>query len=184
MNMRSAGQRFARNEGGMTVGSAVSRSTVALAILWSITLAGCSAATSPSPTQDLSPAEATPSPSSPSSPAGLSATTAPADAAPPGAITVNLSSLKFDPSAITATPGTVGFFLKNVGVGDDVYAQFKHNLAIGVDQDHLLAKSDYVSQGKAVVFTVQGLQPGTYVVWCSVDMHAENGMVGTLTVRP
>jgi len=163
---------------------AISPSTLILAIAWSLTLAGCSAAASPSPTQDLTSAAATPSPSPTSGPLGLSATTAPADAAPEGAITVAMSSFKFDPSAITATSGTVGFFLKNVGAGNDPIALQDHNLAIGVDQDHLLADSGYVSAGKAVVFTVEGLEPGTYMIWCSVPHHAENGMVGTVTVRP
>jgi plastocyanin len=116
--------------------------------------------------------------------AGLAATTAPADVAPSGAITVAMSSFKFDPTALTATSGTVGFFLQNVGAGTDVLAQQRHNLAIGVDQDHLLAKSDEVSAGEAVVFTVEGLAPGTYAIWCSVQGHAANGMVGTLTVSP
>jgi plastocyanin len=99
-------------------------------------------------------------------------------------ITVAMSSFKFDPSAITATSGTVGFFLTNVGAGNDPIALANHNLAIGVDRDHLLAGSGYVSAGKAAVFTVQGLEPGTYMIWCSVPYHADNGMVGTVTVRP
>jgi uncharacterized cupredoxin-like copper-binding protein len=95
-----------------------------------------------------------------------------------------MSSFRFDPSAVTATSGTVGFFLTNVGAGNDAIALENHNLVIGVDRDHRLAGSGYVSAGKAAVFTVQGLEPGTYMIWCSVPYHADNGMVGTVTVRP
>jgi uncharacterized cupredoxin-like copper-binding protein len=154
-----------------------------LALGWSMALAGCSAAASVSPSQ-VTPASATPGASPTPGTAGLAATTAPADVAPSGAITVAMSSFKFDPSALTATSGTIGFFLQNVGAGVDPIALQNHNLVIGVDQDHPLAESSYVSAGKAAVFTVQDLAPGTYMIWCSVPHHAANGMVGTLTVSP
>jgi uncharacterized cupredoxin-like copper-binding protein len=153
-------------------------------MIWCVALAGCSAAASPSPSQNPSQAATTPSPPTSSGLAGLSATTAPADVAPDGAIAVDMSSFMFEPMAITATSGTVTFFLRNVGAGNDVISQQKHNLVIGIDQDHMLAASSYVTAGKAAVFTVQGLQAGSYVIWCSVQGHAGNGMVGTLTVSP
>jgi uncharacterized cupredoxin-like copper-binding protein len=34
----------------------------------------------------------------------------------------------------------------------------------------------------SAVFTVHGLDAGEYVIWCDVDNHAAEGMVGTLTV--
>jgi uncharacterized cupredoxin-like copper-binding protein len=154
-----------------------------LAIGWSMALASCSPAAPVSPSQVTSasaPASASPTAGT----AGLAATTAPADVAPSGAITVAMSSFKFDPSAITATSGTVTFFLQNVGAGIDPAAHQLHNLAIGVDQDHPLAESGYVAAGKAAVFTVQDLAAGTYMIWCMVPNHAANGMVGTLTVSP
>jgi uncharacterized cupredoxin-like copper-binding protein len=40
-----------------------------------------------------------------------------------------------------------------------------------------------VLQGKAAVFTVRGLRAGEYVIWCTIDGHAEEGMVGTLILK-
>ena len=154
-----------------------------LLVVWGVTLAGCAAA-SPSPPQNLTPSATAASPSISAKPIGLSATTQPADVAPDGAIAVDMSSFMFEPMAISAKAGTVTFFLRNVGVGVDPIALQNHNLVIGLDQAHVLARSDYVSAGKAAVFTVEGLEPGDYVIWCSVPGHAGNGMVGTLTVSP
>jgi len=154
-----------------------------LAIVWSLALAGCSAAASPSLSEALTPV-ATASPSAGASAVSPFATTAPADVAPSGATTVAMSSFMFAPSAITVTAGRIAFFLQNVGVGDDPIALQRHNIVIGVDQDHALVKSGEVPAGKAVVFTVEGLAPGTYAIWCSVKGHSFNGMVGTLTVLP
>ena len=163
------------------MGRTIGRPMLALAIAGGMTLAGCSATPSTTTTQDLTTPEARPSASSP---VGLTATTAPAETAPADAITVEMSSFMYDPSDITAPPGTVTFFLQNVGAGDDPIALQRHNLAIGLDQDHVLASSGYVDAGEAAIFTVEGLEPGTYTVWCTVPHHAENGMVGTLIVGP
>jgi plastocyanin len=163
------------------MGRTIGGSMLALAIAGGMTLAGCSATSSTPQTPDLTMPETRPSASSP---VGLTATTAPAETAPANAITVEMSSFMFDPSEITAPPGTVTFFLQNVGAGNDPTALQRHNLAIGLDRDHVLASSDYISAGKAAIFTVDGLEPGAYMVWCTVPHHAENGMVGTLIVGP
>jgi plastocyanin len=52
-----------------------------------------------------------------------------------------------------------------------------------------LAATPHVAANQTVAFTVNGLAPGTYVFWCSVEQpaggnHAANGMLGTLTITP
>jgi uncharacterized cupredoxin-like copper-binding protein len=57
-------------------------------------------------------------------------------------------------------------------------------LVIGRDPDHVLAESDHLAAGKAVVFSVDGLNPGTYVISCSVQGHPANGMVEDSGLQP
>jgi uncharacterized cupredoxin-like copper-binding protein len=47
-----------------------------------------------------------------------------------------------------------------------------------------LAASATVRYRQAATFTVEGLQAGTYFIWCTVENHAAEGMSGTLTVNP
>jgi uncharacterized cupredoxin-like copper-binding protein len=90
----------------------------------------------------------------------------------------------FEPSALTVKAGTVVFFLENKDEPPTDLAGANHTLAIGSALGQPLATSAYVPTGEAAVFTVEGLVPGRYVVWCSVPEHADFGMVGTLTVTP
>lgn len=88
---------------------------------------------------------------------------------------------RFDPETVTSKAGTVVFFLQNAPhplFSDD------HNMAIGPRLYQARARSAFVHQTKAAVFTVDGLTPGTYRFWCEVRGHAANGMVGTLTISP
>jgi plastocyanin len=96
-----------------------------------------------------------------------------------------MAAFQFEPTALTAKAGTVVFFLKNIdevptGLGPGT----NHSLSIGSALGQPLASSDYVRNGEAAVFTVEGLVPGSYVVWCAVPKHADFGMVATLTVTP
>jgi plastocyanin len=79
------------------------------------------------------------------------------------------------PDALTAAAGDVVFFLDNASPGI-------HMLAIGPNLDTPLAVSSSVRVGHSAVFTVHGLDAGEYAIWCPVDNHAAEGMVGTLTV--
>jgi plastocyanin len=91
----------------------------------------------------------------------------------------------FAPSALTAQAGTVMFFLKNIDeVRPELGPGTNHSLAIGSVLGEPLASSEYVENGEAAVFTVEGLEAGAYVIWCQVPDHAEMGMVGSLTVTP
>lgn len=109
----------------------------------------------------------------------LESTTEVADQAPPGAITLDIKGAKFIPDEVTAKTGTVVFFLVNEM---DAAA---HNMLIGTDvHSPALVKSETVLSSRSAVFTVHELEPGSYVIWCSIDDHLSFGMVGTLTVTP
>jgi len=95
-----------------------------------------------------------------------------------------MASFMFTPSSLRAKAGTLVFFLKNEGNGFDPASSQPHNLAIGPEVGHAIASSSYVLWGKSAIFTVDGLAAGSYAIWCSVPGHANNGMVGTLTVAP
>ena len=101
-----------------------------------------------------------------------------ADEAPAGAILVELAGPppRIVPDALSATAGDVVFFLDNVALGSP------HNLAIGTTLHESIASSRSVPIGHSAVFTVHGLAAGEYVIWCAVENHAVEGMVGTLTV--
>ena len=158
----------------MSLGCATAR---ALALAVSLLLAACAA--SGASTSSSTPAS---TPSVAASASGLSATTTPARAAPEGAISVSMTSFIFMPMSLTAKAGTVAFFLRDDD--PDSAPATSHNLVIGPDQAHPLAVSGYVAKGQPAVFTVDSIAAGRYVIWCSVPNHANNGMVGTLTVTP
>lgn len=80
------------------------------------------------------------------------------------------------PSDLTAKAGDVVFFVTNTSHGT-------HTLAIGRVMGTSLATSRAVLVGHAAAFTVHGLHAGDYLIWCTIDDHAAEGMVGTLTVR-
>ena len=111
-----------------------------------------------------------------------------ADQAPAGAIEILLTfGPVFEPEEVSAAAGTIVFFLQN-DQGDGPPAA--HNFLLGTSMEEPpLAASPTLSSGQAVVFTVEGVEPGTYTYWCTVPgpdgrSHAVYGMVGTLTVTP
>lgn len=128
---------------------------------------------------------ATPTPAPKPTPIpSLPHTTVEATVAPPGAISIQMSaegSPRFEPDQVTAEAGQVVFFLQSVpGVGFSV----DHDMAIGPRIYMTLAGTPRVKPHASVVFTVEGMTPGTYAFWCQVPQHATNGMVGTLTITP
>ena len=130
----------------------------------------------------------------------LDFTTEKASAAPAGAIVVKMAlpdgQPRFQPDTITAKAGTVVLFLQNV---PGAFSP-KHQMTIGsadvqfyadgsVSSGQVLAGTPAISANETMTFTVNKLPPGTYRVWCSVNLpdggnHASGGMVGTLTVTP
>ena len=148
---------------------------LAAALVGILLVSGCATGT-PQP----SVAAATSVQPSPSAEQTPSATTEETDTAPPGAIDIQLGpGPKFEPRHVTAKAGTAVFFLHNVpgAIGP-------HNFLIGSERPHLVVASPTLLSGDSVVFTVSGLEPGTYTYWCGIEGHADAGMVGELTVTP
>ena len=112
-------------------------------------------------------------------PSGVISTTVAATKAPTGAIRIGMIGPppRFRPDKLTVTAGVLVFFLTNTSL-------HYHTIAIGpAILGNVLAASDAVQVGRSAVFTVRGLPRGAYAIWCTVDDHAAEGMVGTLTVR-
>ena len=116
---------------------------------------------------------------------GVQATAEPAEEAPAGAVTITVShEARFHPDEVTVSADAAVFFL--VYEGEPIVVAGYHNLHIGLDlpPTPALVSSPMLGAGDALVFTVTGLEPGTYRYWCSVNDHYTFGMVGTLTVTP
>lgn len=99
---------------------------------------------------------------------------------PSDAITIAIpGGPRFTPDQLTAQAGTVVFFL------DMQEADVVHNMLIASEVgDPPLAKSAVLEPGQSVIFTVHGLEPGSYEFWCTFEGHLAGGMKGTLTVTP
>jgi plastocyanin len=89
-------------------------------------------------------------------------------------------SLRFDPKQVSATSGTVAFFLQM----DPNGSLTGHNMAIGPKLYQMMTRSEIIQPKRSAVFTVEGLEPGSYTFWCEVSGHAKEGMVGLLTITP
>ena len=116
----------------------------------------------------------------------LQATVEEASEAPAGAIDILMTCCpSFEPTDVTAEAGDVVFFLRN-DKGDGLAAV--HNFFLGTDVDAPpLAASPTLMHGESLVFTVYGLEAGTYTYWCTIPApdgrpHSAFGMIGTLTV--
>lgn len=155
------------------------------AALVALALAACGG--TPADTPEQTDAHTSHSPASSESVAPtLEATVEEASEAPAGAIEILLTfGPKFEPEEVTAQAGDVVFFLRN-DKGDGPAAV--HNFLIGPDLDSPpLAASPTLMHGESIVFTVYGLDAGTYTYWCTLPSpdgapHSQYGMVGTLTV--
>ena len=111
----------------------------------------------------------------------VTATTEPATDAPDGAVVIEVGpGPNFIPEELSVPPGTVTFFLDGSAIDEGI----THNINIGLElpPEAPLVVSDFLTAGESAIFTVSGLEPGSYVFWCSVDEHHAIGMVGTLEV--
>jgi hypothetical protein len=83
-------------------------------------------------------------------------------------------------SADAAPARRIGtFFLDGSNIDEGIV----HNFVIGSELREPIVQSDFMEPGDTLLFTVSGLTPGTYTLWCSVDEHYAIGMVGTLEVE-
>jgi plastocyanin len=114
----------------------------------------------------------------------LDSVTEVATEAPPGSVRVDLTvkPFRFMPDQLTVPAGDVVFFLVNAtpegGSGT-------HVLSIGAaSRKEVAAASGSVAPGESASFTVMGLEAGDkFTIWCPIEPHAAQGMVGTLTVE-
>jgi plastocyanin len=172
--------------------NATARIGAALAASMLVLVTGCSsscACANPSPivTESVAPNATTSESPTPSVTAQASASplptlmasTEPTGSAPAGATRVEMYALAFHPTDLSIPAGDGQFFLVNPA--DKSLGT--HSMAIGPKLYQTLAANAAVPLGESAVFSVQGLAPGTYVVWCTIDGHASEGMVGTLTVH-
>jgi uncharacterized cupredoxin-like copper-binding protein len=87
----------------------------------------------------------------------------------------------YRPVSIETRSGMVTFQLTNEATTCSCF----HNMNIGTEVGGKpLASSPAVPAGDSRPFVVQNLPAGSYMYWCSVDDHAQLGMVGKLTVTP
>jgi plastocyanin len=109
----------------------------------------------------------------------------PEDAAPPPgpgeATSLDVSSPEdgstvFEPDALTAQPGTVTITYSNPST-------VQHNIAVeGGGQGGILGETEIFTQGEQEL-SLDNVQAGEYVFFCSVPGHREAGMEGDLTVE-
>jgi hypothetical protein len=114
----------------------------------------------------------------------LESTTIPMSAAPDGAIQLEMFGPppQFRPKDLTGTAhDVVTFYLVNNSPAREEHGT--HTLAIGKKLGEPLVVSGELKGGQRAVFSVHGLGPGKYVIWCSLLGHASLGQVGTLTLR-
>lgn len=102
-------------------------------------------------------------------------------AEPAGSLSVEMANapFRFLPEALAVPPGDAIFFLMNTAPGGEFPI---HNMAIGPSLGEIMAVSSPIRPGVSASFSVSGLEEGEYVIWCTIDDHADQGMVGTLTV--
>ena len=153
-------------------------------VLIALVLAAC--AGTPAETPEPTDAQASHSPVSSESVAPtLQATFEEASEAPAGAIDILMTDEPaFEPNEVTAEAGDLVFFLRSAEQNGGIV----HNFFLGSDAEAPpLAKGPTLQSGKSAVFTVYGIEPGTYTYWCTVisldgQSHWRHGMIGTLTV--
>jgi plastocyanin len=98
--------------------------------------------------------------------------TAPEEAAGGGgAMEVGMTEYAFDPKDVTASQGDT------ITATND--GEIPHNFTIEGDGETTTGDVDPGSSGELTV----DVAPGNYKVECTIPGHAEQGMVGTLTVK-
>jgi plastocyanin len=100
----------------------------------------------------------------------------PALSAAPSAdvLAVSVADFMIDPSALEVVGPTVTIEVINDG-------PTPHNLTIRTPEGDVVAGTDDLSAGDTETITAD-LEPGEYVIFCSLSGHESLGMSGTLTV--
>ena len=111
-------------------------------------------------------------------------TAEPADEPPAGAIVIAAGpGSNFTPAEIqTAATEPLTFFIDMSAAGVNYFHNF--NIGSSLPPAPALASTTAIFEpGESVVVTVNGLAPGTYQFWCSINEHYKYGMHGTLSVE-
>lgn len=66
----------------------------------------------------------------------------------------------------------------------DVRYDARHNFKIGAALLATSASTPDILPGKAGVLTLEDVEPGEYILWCSVQAHYQAGMQGVQAVAP
>ena len=91
-----------------------------------------------------------------------------------GTVELVATDFEFDPSTVAvAAAGTTTVRLTNDGGTTH---------ALEIDGQGIEEETDEIGPGESAVVTVD-LEPGEYELYCPVGNHADEGMVGTLTVE-
>ncbi|MBA2447200.1 MAG: cupredoxin domain-containing protein [Chloroflexi bacterium] len=96
-------------------------------------------------------------------------------AAQPTPVDVVLGTYIFEPAELIVPVGVVTLNLTNVD-------SRRHNMIIDFGNG-VEGESDTFSAGSGGIWEVAFDQPGAYPFYCSIDNHAERGMVGTLIAQ-
>ncbi len=91
-------------------------------------------------------------------------------------VEVSLDEWLIDPEELQVPPGNTTFVAKNVG-------EFSHNFVLQKDGKDV-GGTPVFTPGESPKEVTIDLQAGTYTTICTVPGHAQQGMVGTLTVGP
>jgi hypothetical protein len=82
------------------------------------------------------------------------------------------------PDQLTVGAGRASFFLVNPNE-----SSAEHNMSIKDSFGNILARSIHVPVGGAGTFVIENLPASHYTMYCEVDGHAREGMVGNLTAN-
>jgi len=97
-------------------------------------------------------------------------------AQPAGSIKVTMTEYHFDPTDLSAPSGKVVFYLVNAG-------SVAHDLVITKDDGSVVARSELVSAGDQMVFTVDSIAAGKYKTLCDQPGHADSGISSARQAR-
>lgn len=105
---------------------------------------------------------------------------------PAGAIEVTLARLEFTPAELSAPAGRVVIHLTN-GESPELNqiertSDRAHDLVLPGPDGLPMARSARIPIGKTGTLTIEGLEPGRYAFYCSLQGHSAGGMRGTLTI--
>jgi len=84
--------------------------------------------------------------------------------------------MELDPADVTLPAGPIRFDVSNEG-------PTPHNVAIRQGEGELLATTPDLGRDEAGILDAM-LEPGDYILFCTLPGHESLGVVGTLTVTP